>query len=71
MEYYRSIKNRTNTPVRLVFYPGEAHGNRNAASRLDCAARILRWMNYYLGLNMRTAPKPDYDLKWEDKVKQD
>ncbi len=35
MELYRHIKSRTDTPVRLVFYPGEGHGNRNSTARLD------------------------------------
>ena len=35
MELYRHIKTRTDTPVRLVFYPGEGHGNRNSTARFD------------------------------------
>jgi hypothetical protein len=34
--------------VRLVFYPGEGHGNRNAAARYDFAFRLKRWMDHYL-----------------------
>jgi dipeptidyl aminopeptidase/acylaminoacyl peptidase len=48
LEMYRHIKLRTDTPVRLVFYPGEGHGNRNAAARYDYALRFKRWMDHYL-----------------------
>ncbi len=48
LEMYRHIKLRTDTPVRLVFYPGEGHGNRNAAARYDFAFRLKRWMDHYL-----------------------
>jgi dipeptidyl aminopeptidase/acylaminoacyl peptidase len=48
MELYRHIKVRTNTPVSLVFYPGEGHGNRNATARLDFSLRTMRWFNQYL-----------------------
>jgi len=34
--------------VRLVWYPGEGHGNRRAASRLDYNLRLMRWMEHYL-----------------------
>jgi dipeptidyl aminopeptidase/acylaminoacyl peptidase len=48
MELYRHIKTRTDTPVRLVFYPGEGHGNRKSTARFDYNLRALRWFNYYL-----------------------
>ncbi|MHC4657537.1 MAG: alpha/beta hydrolase family protein, partial [Planctomycetota bacterium] len=32
---YRAVKTYGKTPVRLVYYPGEPHGNRRAGSRLD------------------------------------
>ena len=63
MELYRSIKVRTDTPVRLVFYPGEGHGNRRAAARFDYAHRLMRWMDTYLGEGAtRRDPMPDFDL---------
>jgi hypothetical protein len=34
--------------VRLVFYPGEGHGNSRAAARFDYALRTLRWLEHYL-----------------------
>lgn len=48
MELYRNLKILGKTPVRLVFYPGEGHGNRNAVARYDYNLRMLRWMNHYL-----------------------
>lgn len=48
MELYRQIKVLGKTPVRLIFYPGEGHGNRRACSRLDYNIRMLQWMSHYL-----------------------
>lgn len=48
MSLYRYLKLHGNTPVRLVLYPGEGHGNRRAASRLDYNLRLMQWMNHYL-----------------------
>lgn len=48
LELYRSIKTRTDTPVRLVLYPGEGHGNRRAAARYDYNLRMMEWFDRYL-----------------------
>ena len=48
LEMYRFVKIRTDTPVRLVFYPDEGHGNRKTAARYDYSLRLLRWMDHYL-----------------------
>jgi dipeptidyl aminopeptidase/acylaminoacyl peptidase len=48
MELYRNLKQLGKAPVRLVWYPGEGHGNRNAAARLDYSLRLMRWMDHYL-----------------------
>lgn len=48
LEMYRFVKIRTDTPVRLVIYPGEVHGNRNTAARYDYSLRLMRWMDHYL-----------------------
>jgi dipeptidyl aminopeptidase/acylaminoacyl peptidase len=48
LEMYRHVKVRTDTPVRLVYYPGEKHGNRHTAAQYDYALRLDRWMNHYL-----------------------
>ena len=55
IELYRHIKVRTETPVRLVLYPEEGHGNRNATARFDYTLRQLRWFEKYL-------KGEDYDL---------
>ncbi len=48
LEMYRHVKLRTDTPVRLVIYPGEEHGNKHTAAQYDYALRFERWMNHYL-----------------------
>ena len=69
MELYRAMKVRTDTPVRLVFYPNEGHGNRRAASRLDYAYRLMRWMDTYLADgNSRDAKMPEFDLDLDTKL---
>ena len=45
---YRYLKVRNQAPVRLVFYPGERHGNARAASRYDYNLRMLQWLEHYL-----------------------
>ena len=60
LELYQTLKLRTDTPVRLVIYPGEGHGNNRAAARLDYAMRLTRWMDHYL-MSPGGAPPP-YEL---------
>ena len=48
LELYRHLKLRNQVPVRLVRYPGEQHGNRRAASRLDYSLRMMQWFDHYL-----------------------
>jgi len=48
LEMFRYMKLRSQAPVRLVFYPGEGHGNDRAAARYDYALRLMRWMDHYL-----------------------
>ena len=58
-ELYRHIKVRKpDTPVRLVLYPGEGHGNRRAASRYDYNLRLMRWFDTYLMTGNRKAALP-------------
>jgi len=45
---YRHLKLRGKAPVRLVLYPGEGHGNRKSASRMDYALRMMQWFEHYL-----------------------
>jgi dipeptidyl aminopeptidase/acylaminoacyl peptidase len=62
-ELYRNIKTRTKTPVRLVLYPGEGHGNRKCAARYDYNLRMLRWLTTYLSEGSHS--KPTIQLKYK------
>lgn len=65
MELYRYLKTLGNVPVRLVFYPGEGHGNRKAAGRYDYSLRLMRWMEHYLvDPGERMAEPPPYELDY-------
>ncbi len=66
MELYRNLKVLGKTPVRLVFYPGEGHGNRKAAARLDYNMRMLRWMEHYLQGPGGDPPPNQLDYGLED-----
>jgi dipeptidyl aminopeptidase/acylaminoacyl peptidase len=59
VELYRHIRTRTETPARLVLYPGEGHGNRNASARLDYSLRMLGWFNKYLKGEESDYARPD------------
>ena len=48
LELYRTLKTIGKVPARLVWYPGEGHGNRLAAARYDYSLRLMRWMDHYL-----------------------
>jgi dipeptidyl aminopeptidase/acylaminoacyl peptidase len=61
MELYRHLKILGRTPVRLVRYPGEGHGNRKAAARYDYNLRMMRWLNHYLQGPGGDPPPPELD----------
>ncbi len=61
-ELYRHIKTRTQTPVRLVIYPGEGHGNRKSTARYDYSLRMMRWFNIYL-IGNGEMPDSKLDIK--------
>ena len=68
-ELYRNIKVRKpETPVRLVLYPGEGHGNSRAGSRYDYNVRMMEWFDTYLKTGDRDAalPAPRPELKIEE-----
>jgi dipeptidyl aminopeptidase/acylaminoacyl peptidase len=48
LELYRALKLHGKAPVRLVFYPGQGHGNSKNTSRYDFLVRTLDWFKYYL-----------------------
>lgn len=62
-ELYRHIKTRTDTPVRLVLYPGEGHGNRNSTARFDYSLRMMRWFNTYLKNMDNKIPETEISLE--------
>ncbi len=70
-ELYRNIKVRKpDTPVRLVLYPGEGHGNQKAAARYDYNLRMMRWFDTYLKTGDRKAEmpgaRPDLKIKSDE-----
>ncbi|WP_205859176.1 alpha/beta hydrolase family protein [Pleionea sediminis] len=71
MELYRYIKTRTETPVRLVYYPGEGHGNRKAPAQLDYSQRLMRWMEFYLKGKKKGNKIPPYELNHSERLKAD
>ena len=66
MEMYRHLKLRTETPVRLVMYPGEGHGLSHTAAQYDYALRFERWMNHYLLGPAGPPPAHPLDLVTQD-----
>lgn len=62
-ELYRHIKTRTDTPVRLVLYPGEGHGNRKSTARYDFSLRMMRWFNTYLKNENADMPQTALELQ--------
>lgn len=63
MELYRHLKVRKpELPVRLIYYPGEGHGNQRSGSKYDYNLRMLQWFDTYLMTGNKNAPKPSLDL---------
>lgn len=63
LEMYRHLKLRGQAPVRLVWYPGEGHGNARAASRFDYNLRLMQWMTHYLKGPGGAPPPYEIDYK--------
>jgi dipeptidyl aminopeptidase/acylaminoacyl peptidase len=63
LELYRYLKLHGKAPVRLVWYPGEQHGNRRAASRLDYNLRMMRWFEHYLQGPGGQPPAPSIEYR--------
>jgi dipeptidyl aminopeptidase/acylaminoacyl peptidase len=61
MILYRYLKTLNQAPVRWVRYPGEQHGNRRAASRLDYHLRLMQWMEHYLQGPGGAPPPPEIE----------
>jgi len=73
LELYRHMKVLGQTPVRLVWYPGEGHGNRKAGAKLDYNMRMMQWFEHYL--KGPGGPPPPYELEYgfeeKDQAKSD
>ena len=70
MELYRNLK-ILEKPVRLVFYPGEGHGNRKSAGRYDYNLRMMRWMQHYLQNGGGEMPKHTLDYALQEKAEDE
>jgi dipeptidyl aminopeptidase/acylaminoacyl peptidase len=58
---YRYLKAMNQAPVRLVYYPGEKHGNVRAAARYDYNLRMIQWFEHYLKGPGGAAPAYEID----------
>jgi len=67
LELYRHLKTLGKVPVRLVWYPGEGHGNRRAAARYDYNLRALRWFEHYLKGKGGDPPDRNLDYGFDEK----
>jgi len=68
LELHRHLKVRKpDVPLRLVFFPGEGHGNARASSRYEYNLRMLRWFDTFLLTGDRNAEIPHWDVKAESK----
>ncbi len=70
LELYRRLKEEGGAPVRLVHYPGEGHGNRKSAAKLDYHLRMLQWFEHYLkgAGGSPPPPKVEYEKKPDSKT---
>ncbi len=62
LEFFRHLKTLNQAPVRLVYYPGEGHGNRKAAARYDYSLRMMQWFDHYL--KGAGGPPPPFELDY-------
>jgi dipeptidyl aminopeptidase/acylaminoacyl peptidase len=69
-ELYRHLKTLGRVPVRLVYYPGEGHGNRKAAARLDYNLRMMQWFEHYLLGTGGAPPAPAVDYGLEEETRE-
>lgn len=63
LELYRHLKVLGQTPVRLVWYPGEGHGNRKSAAQYDYNLRMMRWFEHYMAGPGGAAPP--FELEYD------
>ncbi len=65
LELYRSLKTHGKAPVRLIWYPGEGHGNRRNPARLDFIMRTMDWFDFYLKGDAEGMPPADLEYPVE------
>jgi dipeptidyl aminopeptidase/acylaminoacyl peptidase len=63
LELYRQLKMHGNAAVRLVWYPGEGHGNRMNPARIDYCLRTMQWFDFYLMEGNDKDSIPDKNLE--------
>lgn len=62
LELYRHLKVRKpDVPARLVWYPGEGHGNSRSSSKFDYNYRMLEWFDTYLMSGNSSAAMPNWN----------
>ena len=64
LELYRQLKLHGGAPTRLVWYPGEGHGNRKNPARMDYAYRTLAWFDYYLKGDGDKTKMPEGEIEY-------
>jgi len=65
-EMFRALKISGHPSVRLIYYPGEAHGNSKRFGRTDFLNRVIAWFDYYLlEGNPWDGPMPALDMTEE------
>ena len=68
LELYRHLKVRKpDVPARLVWYPGEGHGNSRAAAKYDYSLRMMEWFDTYLMSGNASAEMPHWDAPIPEK----
>lgn len=66
LEMFRALKMAGHPSVRLIWYPGEGHGNRKRFGRQDFVMRTLAWFDWYLQEGKPwDGPMPQLDLSRE------
>ncbi len=63
LELFRSLKMHGKAPVRLIWYPGEGHGNRRNPARLDFIMRTMDWFDFYLQGDGKGIPPADLEYQ--------
>ncbi len=63
LEMYRRLKMNDHPAVRLIFYPGEGHGNRKQPGQIDVLHRITDWYDWYVkDAKPLDGPMPPLDI---------